>query len=329
MFSPVGRYVVGRLLQTVPLLVLVSVVVFALMRLVPGGPLAAYANDPSVSAEEIERLRAELGLDVPLPQQYANWLGAVLHGDLGVSQVTHRPALGEIVERLPNTLLLSGLAFVLALAIAVPIGLLSAVRQYSWFDHVMTTVVFVGHAIPVFWSGLILIILFNVTLRNPATGGPLLPGAGMSTLGEPFSLGDRLTHLVLPVSALAFFHLATHVRYLRAGMLDVLGQDYVRTAHAKGLGQRTVVLRHALRNGVLPLVTVIGLEIPGLFNGALLAETVFSWPGMGRLFFTAIERADYAVMMGVIMLSATLVLVFALVTDIVHATLDPRIRFDG
>lgn len=322
------RYIAIRALQALPVLVLASIVVFLLMHLIPGGPLALYANDPSVSADDLERLRRELGLDVSLPEQYLNWLGAALHGDWGVSQVTHRKAFDEIAERLPNTLLLSGLAFLLALALSIPIGVVSAVRQYSWFDHVMTSLAFVGHAIPIFWFGLILIIVFNGMLRNPFGGGPLLPGAGMSTLGEPFTFGDRLVHLILPVSVLAFHNLSSHVRYLRAGMLDVLGQDYMRTARSKGLAERTVVMRHAFKNGILPLITIIGLEIPGLFNGALLAETVFSWPGMGRLFFTAIERSDYAVMMGVIMLSAALVLLFALVTDVAHASLDPRIRLE-
>lgn len=320
------RYVAGRVLQALPLLLLVSLLVFALMHTIPGGPLAAYANDPSVSAADIERLRDELGLDVPLWQQYANWLGSVLHGDLGVSQVTHRPALAEIGDRLPNTLLLAGIAFALSLLVSIPVGVLSAVRQYSFFDHVMTTVAFVGHAIPVFWLGLILIIVFNVTLRNPITGGPLLPGGGVATIGDPFSVGDRVTHLLLPVTVLAFHGLATHVRYLRAGMLEALHEDYVRTARAKGLSERVVLMRHALKNGALPLVTIVGLELPALVSGALLTEIVFSWPGMGRLFFTSVERADYAIVMAIVMLSATFVVSFGILTDVAHAALDPRIR---
>lgn len=323
-----SRYILRRILQAIPLLLLVSVAVFALMEMIPGGPLAVYANNPDVSAEDLARLQEELGLNMPKPQQYLNWLGAVLRGDWGISLVTRRPALTEITERLPNTLFLSLTAFFIALMISVPIGILSAVKQYSWFDHLMTTIAFLGHSVPVFWFGLILIIVFNVTLKNPFTGGPLLPGGGMYTIGEDFSIQDRLVHLIMPASVLILNRLSAQVRYTRAGMLDVLRQDYTRTARAKGLRERDVIIRHVVKNGILPLVTLIGLEIPNLFNGALLTETVFSWPGMGRLFFTSMERADYSVMMGVFMMSATLVLVFGLLTDVVYAFLDPRIRFD-
>ena len=322
------RYIIRRLLQAIPLLLLISIAVFALMQAIPGGPLAAYENNPNISPEDLVRLQEELGLNVPKWQQYLNWIGAVLQGDWGTSLVTQRPALVEIGERLPNTLYLSVIAFLAALAISIPIGIISAVRQYSWFDHLMTTIAFMGHSIPVFWFGLILIIIFNVTIKNPATGGPLLPGGGMYTIGEPFSLTDRLTHLILPASLLIIHNLSNHVRYMRAGMLDVLHQDYVRTAHAKGLKERAVIMKHAFKNAILPLVTIIGLEIPGLFNGALLTEIIFSWPGMGRLFFNSIERADYAVMMGVLMMSASLIIAFGLVTDILYASLDPRIRFE-
>ena len=192
----------------------------------------------------------------------------------------------------------------------------------------MTTIAFMGHSIPVFWFGLILIIIFNVTFKNPFTGGPLLPGGGMYTIGEPFSLDDWLAHLILPASVLTLHNLGNHVRYMRAGMLDVLHPGLhphracQRSERARGDYEARV------QNAVLPLVTIIGLEIPGLFNGALLTEIIFSWPGMGRLFFNSIERADYAVMMGVLMMSASLIIVFGLVTDIVYASLDPRIRFE-
>lgn len=322
------RYILRRILQAIPLLFVISIAVFALMQMIPGGPLAAYENNPNISPEDLARLQEELGLNVPKWQQYLNWLGAVLQGDWGTSLVTQRPVLVEIGERLPNTLYLSVFAFIAALLISIPIGLVSAVRQYSWFDHLMTTIAFMGYSIPVFWFGLILIIIFNVTIKNPTTGGPLLPGGGMYTIGEPFTLPDRLSHLILPASVLILHNLSTHVRYIRAGMLDVLHQDYIRTATAKGLKERAVIMKHGFKNAILPFVTIIGLEIPGLFNGALLTEIIFSWPGMGRLFFTSIERADYAVMMGVIMLSATLIVAFGLITDIVYAFLDPRIRFD-
>lgn len=321
------QYILRRVIQALPLLLVISLTVFVLMNLIPGGPLAAYENNPNISPEDLARLKIELGLDAPIHVRYWNWLTAVLRGDWGTSQITNRPALIEITEKLPNTLYLSLIAFFFALLISIPIGIISATRQYSWFDHLMTTVAFIGQSMPVFWFGLILIIIFNATFKHP-NGGPLLPGGGMFTIGAPFSFVDRLTHLILPASVLTFFNLGTHIRYMRAGMLDVLHQDYIRTAYAKGHHERTVILKHALKNSVLPLVTIIGIEIPGLFAGALITETIFSWPGMGRLFFNSIERGDYAVMMGVLMLSATLIVAFGLITDIVYAFLDPRIRFD-
>lgn len=321
-------YIIRRIVQAVPLLVLISFAVFTLMNLIPGGPLAAYQNNPNISAEDLKRLEAEMGLDAPLPVRYVRWLGSVLTGDLGISQITRRPAMTEILEKLPNTLYLQVPAFFLALALAIPGGILSAVRQYSWFDYATTTIAFIGQSIPVFWLGLILIIVFNVMLKNPS-GGPLLPGGGMFTIGDPNpTLDDRLLHLIMPMGVLTFFSLGSHLRYMRAGMLDVISQDYIRTAHAKGLRERLVLTRHAIKNAILPLVTIIGLEIPGLFAGAIITETIFSWPGMGRLFFNSIDRGDYAVMMGILMLSATLIVLFGLITDIVYGFLDPRIRFD-
>jgi peptide/nickel transport system permease protein len=322
------RYIIRRIVQAIPLLLLISFTVFMLMQLIPGGPLAAYQNNPNISPQDLERLRHDLGLDVPKWRQYLNWLSNVVRGDWGTSQITLRPALVEITEKLQNTVVLSMSSFVLALLIAVPIGMISAIRQYSWFDHLMTTLAFIGHSIPIFWLGLICIIIFTATLKNPTTGGPLLPGGGMYTIGAPFSIGDRLVHLILPASVLAVYSMATYVRYMRAGMLDVLHQDYIRTAYAKGLRERAVMLRHAFKNAILPLVTIIGLDIPALLSGTLITETIFSWPGMGRLFYNSIERGDYAVMMGVLMMSASLVVLFGLLTDIVYGFLNPRIRFD-
>ena len=322
------NYIIRRVIQAIPLLLVISLTVFLLMNFIPGGPLAAYENNPNISAEDLARLKTELGLDAPIHVRYWNWLIAVVHGAWGISEFPRRPALVEITEKIPNTLYLSLIAFFFALLISIPIGIVSAIRQYSWFDHVMTTIAFVGQSMPVFWFGLILIIVFNATLKSPLTDGPLLPGGGMFTIGAPFSVEDRLRHLILPASVLIFFSLGTHVRYMRAGMLDVLHQDYIRTAYAKGLRERVVLGKHAFKNAIQPLVTIIGLEIPVLFSGALITETIFSWPGMGRLFFNSIERGDYAVMMGVLMMSATLIVLFGLITDVVYAFLDPRIRFD-
>ncbi|MBI4790412.1 MAG: ABC transporter permease [Chloroflexi bacterium] len=333
------RYIIRRLLQAIPLLFVISVLVFALIQIAPNNPLSAMQNNPNISQEDLLRLEEEYGLRDPLPVKYGKWLSQILRANWGDSFVTHRPVLTEIGERLPNTLYLSGIAFLLALIISIPIGIVSAVRQYSLFDHVVTTIAFMGQSIPIFWFGLILIIVFAVNIQNPWAGTalfphppplPLFPGGGMTTLGSdpPDPLVDRIWHLVLPVTMLAVFQLAQHVRYMRAGMLDVLKMDYIRTATAKGLRDRAVILRHAFKNAAIPLVTIIALEIPSLFNGALFTETIFSWPGMGRLFFNSAERGDYPVLMGILMFSATLIIFFNLVADICYAFLDPRIHYD-
>jgi len=333
------RYIIRRLVQSIPVLFIVSVLVFTLIQISPNNPLSAMQNNPNITPEDLLRLEREYGLNDPIPVKYVKWLSQTLQGNWGDSFVTHRPVLTEIGDRLPNTLYLSLIAFALALVIAIPIGMISAVRQYSLFDHLVTTIAFMGQSIPIFWFGLILIIVFSVNLQNPLAGTPifphpaplpLFPGGGMTTLSDnaPEPLVDRIWHLVLPVSMLAVFQLAQHVRYMRAGMLDVLQMDYIRTARAKGLRERWVIYRHAFKNAAIPLVTIIALEIPGLFNGAVFTETMFSWPGMGRLFFHSAERGDYTVLMGILMISATLIIFFNLVADIAYAFLDPRIRYD-
>lgn len=321
------RYIFWRLLQFIPLLFLISILLFALLQIIPGGPLAAYENNPDITSEDLARLEEQLGVNDPLPVKYARWLGNVLHGDWGYSIYTHRPALQEIGDRLPSTIYLMGIALILSLLIAIPIGLVSALKQYSFFDVVATTIAFAGQSIPIFWFGLILIIVFHSTLTNPLTGAPLLPGAGMYTLGAPFSIGDYSVHLILPVTMLALYQTAYITRFVRASMLDVIHQDYIRTARAKGMGERAIILGHAFKNAALPLVTIIALELPGLFNGAVFTETIFSWPGMGRLFITSAFLFDYPVLMAILMINAALILLFNLVADVVYAMVDPRIRY--
>ena len=333
------RYIARRLLQAIPVLFVISIIVFGLIQVAPNNPLSAFQNNPNITPEDLLRLEEEYGLNDPVHIKYFKWLSQMLQGNWGDSFVTHRPVLTEIGERLPNTLYLSAVAFLLALIIAIPIGMISAIRQYSVFDHVVTTIAFMGQSVPIFWFGLLLIILFSVNLQNPLAGSemfphppplPLFPGGGMTTLGEypPDPIVDRIWHLVLPVTMLAIFQLAQHVRYMRAGMLDVLKMDFIRTAYSKGLKERVVIYRHAFKNAAIPLFTIIALEIPSLFNGALFTETIFSWPGMGRLFFNSAERGDYTVLMGILMFSATLIIFFNLVADIAYGFLDPRIRFD-
>ena len=301
--------------------------IFLLMQLIPGGPLAAYENNPNLTPEDLERLKAEFGLNAPIHERYFKWLGSVLTGDWGTSLVSKRPVLAEIGERIPNTFYLALTAFIGSLLISIPIGVISATRQYSKFDNFFTTLAFMGQSLPVFWMGLIVIIIFNVASKQP-DGRPVLPGGGMATIGADFDMGDRLRHLILPAAVLIFFNLGTHVRYMRSGMLDVMHQDFIRTARAKGLDEMGVIAKHGVRNAILPLITIIGLELPGLFNGALITETIFSWPGMGRLFFNAIDRSDYAVMMGVLMISAALIVLSGLLTDVMYGLLNPRIRFE-
>jgi peptide/nickel transport system permease protein len=316
----VGRYVARRLLQALPLLFAISVASFAILKATPGGPLAAYEGNPDFTEADRVRLEHAFGLDRPLPIQYVSWLGSFLTLDWGYSFSSHQPVLTLIGERLPNTLYLMGTVFVVVLLLAIPIGVLTAVRQYSIFDHVVTGTTFTFLSTPTFWLGLLLIILFGLQLR-------WLPLGGMATLGAPFEIGDRLRHLILPVATIALVQLGSHVRYLRASMLETIGQDYMRTARAKGLAERVVVMRHALKNAAIPLVTVVALDVPELFVGALVTEQIFGWPGMGRLFWDAATRSDYPVLQGILVVSSTLIVLANLFADVMYGYLDPRIRF--
>jgi peptide/nickel transport system permease protein len=319
------RYLLRRLLEAVPLLLLISMAVFFVLQILPAGPLSVYENDPSLTTEDLERLEERFGLNDPIPIRYAKWLGTVARGDLGYSLVTHQPVGIMIGDRLPNTLYLMGVAFLVTLVIALPLGIISALRQYSLLDHVATMLSFVGYAVPPFWSGLMVIILVSVKFQE--WGLPHFPASGMFTLGGESGLADRLSHLVLPVSVLALFNAAHYTRYVRSSMLEVLHQDYVRTARAKGLAEQAVVWAHALKNAALPVVTVITLDLPMLFSGAVVTESIFAWPGMGRLFLESAFRFDYAVLMGVVVITAGLVILSTLVADLLYAWLDPRIRF--
>lgn len=322
-----GQYVARRLIQAVPLLIFISIVVFALLQAAPGGPMGAYVRRGTIDPDDLARLEERLGLNAPAHVQYAKWLGQVVRLDFGESLVERRPVIDAIKDRLPNTLYLMLSAWIVTMLIAIPIGIFSAIKQYSRFDHVVTTFTFVGQSIPIFWLGLILILIFYVTLTNPFTGDSLLPAGGMYTLGEDFSIRDRLVHLILPVIMLSASWVAWYTRFLRSSMLDVIHQDYVRTARAKGLRERVVILRHAFRNASIPMVTLMALDLPFIFSGALFTEVIFAWPGMGRLFFTAADRRDYPLLMAIIMITATLIVLSNILADIFYAYLDPRIRF--
>jgi len=328
---------------------LLSILFFALVNLAPGGPLAGYGQARRVPPKKIAILKRQLGLDKPLPVQYLVWLvgndwmkvdmngdgipdnngtrRGVLRGDFGYSFRTRRPVLDEIALRLPNTIYLMSITMLVALVIAIPIGVISAIKQYSIFDISVTTFAFAGQAVPDFWLGLILIIIFYTWLKNPLTGGPLLPAGGIYTIGAPFSIGDYASHLILPVIAGSLGWLAWYSRFLRSSMLDVKNQDYLRTARAKGLPERMVIFKHGVRNALIPLVTLVALDLPYIIGGAVFIETIFSWPGMGLLYYQSALQRDYPVLMAILIISGIAIILSNLLADIGYAYLDPRIRY--
>jgi peptide/nickel transport system permease protein len=314
-----GRYIIGRLIQVVPLLLGITILVFLLVNAVPGSPVSDLVFNPTTKPEDIAAIRAALGLDQPLWKRYFVWIGNVVQGDLGINMITYRPVSRDIAERLPNTLKLTVAAFVLALLFSIPVGVYSAVKRNSLFDHIATVASVAGVSIPSFWFALILILFFAVNLGWFPTGGvkPVRGDAGFLV---------QMKHLALPAIALAITELAAWTRYIRGQMLEVIRQDYIRTARAKGLKERTLIFRHALRNALLPLITLLGLAIPSFFSGALIIETIFSWPGIGRLTFDAAQQRNYTVIMGTVLLSSTLVILGNLLADIGYSLLDPRIK---
>jgi peptide/nickel transport system permease protein len=325
----VQTYFLRRTLQAIPIIFILSMVIFGLVRLAPGGPLAQAERNPNTSPEQLARLREKLGLDQPLPVQYVRWLGQIfLEGDLGQSIKFRRPVTEMIRERLFNTFILVGASFIVTLLLAIPVGVISASKQYSTFDYLVTTLTFIGQSIPAYWLGLVLIVLFYLVLTNPTTGEPLLPASGMYSIGQEGELLNLAWHLVLPVATLSLASIAWYSRFLRSSMLDVLHEDYVRTARAKGLAERLVRYRHALGNAVLPLVTIVTLDLPTIFSGALFVETIFAWPGMGRLFWDAAKGRDYPVLLGIVMLNAILIVVCNLLADLIYGWLDPRIHYE-
>ncbi len=308
-------YILRRLLIMIPLLLGISLISFFIMYLSPGGPTAILL-DPKVPPAVAEQIKHNLGLDQPIPVQYGKWLLRAVQGDFGNSFVDGQPVLGKIFERIPNTLILMSFAFVLSLLLGIVLGVFSAVRPGSFFDRMVTLLTFAGFSIPSFWLGLVLIYLFGVTLGWFPTGG-------RGTLEE----GTFFSHLVLPTVVLAVGSTAVFARYVRASTLEALQQDYIRTARAKGLTENQILFRHAFRNGLLPLITLLGLSLPDLFGGAYITETIFAWPGMGRLGVDAIFSRDYPVVMGIVMLSAVLIIVGNLLADVAYAYADPRVRY--
>ena len=299
----------------------ISIVVFGVIQAAPGGPeTMLFQSGRIVDQQAIEAYRTRLGLDQPVPVQYVRWLGAAMTGDLGMSFARNRPVKDVILEALPATVELMGTAFLLAAVLALLLGVVSAVRQYSWIDHLGTGLSFAGIAMPVFWFGLILQLVFSVQLD-------WLPASGRGTAGVN-TLSDHLPHLILPGLVLSFRYVAGWSRYLRSSMLGALRSDFIRTARAKGLSERRVVWVHALRNALVPVVSVVALDTAGLFSGAIITETVFAWPGIGRLFVLAMTQRDYPVLMGILLLGSVMVILFNLLADLLYGWLDPRIRYE-
>jgi len=314
-------YLARRLIQALFTLAIITMICFTLTRF-SADPLAQYATNPNMSAEDRAALRERLGLNQPLPVQYVKWIGLVLQGDLGKSFFSKQPVEQMIAQRLPLTLELTVTAELCTLAIALTLGIISAVKQYSLLDNVITAFSFIGYSMPIFFIALGLILIFAVQFK--AMGWPYMPTG--ADIWDPKNLGELARHLVLPVTALVIITTANYSRFIRSSILEVLGLDYIRTARAKGLTERAVLYKHALRNAALPVVTIIGLDIPALFAGALVTESIFAWPGMGRLFWEYAQRGDFPVVNGVLLVLSTMVVLFTIITDIVYTFVDPRIR---
>ena len=312
-------FIVRRLLGAIPLLLGISLILFSIVHLAPGGPLDVYADNPSVSPEALKQIAARYGLDQPVPIQYVLWLKAMVTGDWGFSIRSGKPVLGEILVRLGPTLELGGLALIISLLIAIPLGIISASRRGSKLDTTLTLISFMGISTPVFWLALLLQLLFSVELG-------WLPSAGYQSIGNG-TFGDRLAHLVMPAAVLSLATVASWSRFVRAGMMDVLNQDYIRTAYAKGRSESGVVFLHALRNALIPAVTVIAVDFASVISGAVITETVFAWPGIGRLFMESMNGRDYPMLMGLMMMGSLGIVIANIVADLAYAALDPRIRY--
>jgi len=301
-------------------------VLFSILQAAPGGPLTPYLQNPHITQADIERLKHNLGLDQPVYVQYFKWLWQVVRGDFGWSTSNSEPVIQAILDRMPATLQLMGCAFTVSILVGVTFGIISAVRQYSWLDYVLTTFAFFGQSMPVFWFALMLQLAFSVQGITAFGYHISLPSAGISSL-DNFDFGDRLQHLVLPTIVLSLAFIAQYSRFMRSSMLEVIRTDYMRTAAAKGVSQTAVILKHGLKNALIPLVTVIALTLPGLVAGAIITETIFAWPGMGRLFINALGQFDFAVLMGYMMLVSFLVIFCNLLADLCYAWLDPRVKY--
>jgi len=313
------RYVIKRLLIALPVILGVTVLAYFVISLAPGDAVDLLV-DPNISQADMELMREALGLNDPVPVQYAKWLKELMHGNLGYSFLNGEPVAQRIADRMGPTLILSVVALVLAYVVAVPIGVISATRQYSLIDYLSSVLALVGVSVPNFFLGIGLIYIFSLRLD-------WLPVSGMHTLGADPNLWDYISHIILPALVLSAQFMGSVTRYTRSSMLDVVRQDYMRTARAKGLSERVITYKHGLRNALLPVITLLGLQIPTLLGGAIITEQVFSWPGMGLLTIEAINQRDYPVLMGITLLAAILVVLGGLLADALYSVVDPRIRY--
>ena len=318
------RYLIQRLLEAVPILLGLSVIMFALLAFAPGDPIdLMLSNAPQSVGVDVAALKRAYGLDQPVPVRYVRWLGRVVRGDLGWSIQDRTPVRQMLAERIPRSLLLMGSGLLLAVVIAVPVGIYAALRQYSFGDYLVSIVGFVGFSVPLFWLGLGLIYIFSVKLRWLPPGGYSSQAAtGVTTIA------DLLRHLILPMVVIAMYNMAATMRYTRSAMLEVIHQDYVRTARAKGLSESAVTVRHAARNALIPVVTVLALTLPALIGGAPVTESIFSWPGVGQLLVQSVVAGDLIVAQSVLMLLAAMVLAANILADVAYVLIDPRIRYE-
>lgn len=325
-----AAYIFRRILWMAPLLLGVSIICFTMLKRAPGDPVAAMlaqsrSTGTTMTLADRQRLKEQLGLNRPVYLQYTDWLKLVVRGDFGTSTRMNQPVSTIIAQRLPNTIKLAGVSLILTLVIAIPLGIISAVKQYSLIDYLLSTFNFVGISIPQFWLGLMLLYFFAVKIGwfpvNGMHSAYVEPGAWSQ-------VKDTALHYVLPVISITLAGLAGYMRYQRASMLEVMPQDYVRTARAKGLSERTVILKHAWRNSLIPIITLLGYVLVILVEGSVVVESIFSWPGMGQLAVASLTERDYPTVMAIVLLSATLILVGTLLSDILYAVVDPRVRFE-
>ena len=320
-----AKYVARRLFASIVVVLGVTLITLLLMDRTRGSYVPGLDLNPALRPEDIARLRADLGLDQPFYVWYLTWIWGVSHGDFGRSMIDGSTVTSHILDRLPNTLELTFTAIVIGVIFAVPMGVIGALRRGSKTDHGLTVTSVAGFAVPQFWMGLMLILIFSVTLEQH--GLPWLPSSGAFSAFNGGDVLDRLQHLILPATVLSFFYMSTWSRFIRSSMLEVLSQDYIRTARAKGMSERRVVYLHGLRNALIPLITLIGLELPGLVSGGLVVEVVFGWPVIGKLAFERALQYDYSTVLGVTFFATLLVIAGNLLADVLYGVLDPRIRY--